>query len=110
MPRSARQEREGQRKCSRQTPGRRRNGGLLGLLVALLLAGCTAWTNPTKQSSAFADDAATCKDEATQAALTSGQFDLDQDNAYITCMRAKGWELQYRRSYACFCWPYSRRG
>jgi Tfp pilus assembly protein PilX len=70
----------------------RRVGTLPGLLVTLLLVGCTAWTNPTKRSSAFANDAAACKDEAAQAALTSGQFDLDQDNAYITCMRAKGWE------------------
>jgi hypothetical protein len=70
---------------------------LLGLLVSLVLAGCATWTNPAKLSSAFAEDAASCKDAAAQAALTSGQFDLDQDNAYTTCLRAKGWRLQERR-------------
>jgi hypothetical protein len=59
--------------------------------------GCVAWTNPAKPSSAFADDAATCKEAAMQAALTSGQFDLDQDNAYIACLRGKGWVLHERR-------------
>jgi len=49
-----------------------------------------------KPSPAFADDAAACKDEVAQAALTSGQFDLDQDNAYVTCLRRKGWELHQR--------------
>jgi hypothetical protein len=34
---------------------------VLGLLVTL--AGCAAWTNPAKPSSAFADDAAACKAE-----------------------------------------------
>jgi hypothetical protein len=67
---------------------------LLGLFVILLLAGCASWMNPAKPSSACADDAATCKAEAAQAALTSGQFALDQDNAYIACLRAKGWELR----------------
>jgi len=52
----------------------------------------------TKPSSAFADDAAACKTEAAQAALTSGLFDLDQDNASPVCLRAKGWELRERRS------------
>jgi hypothetical protein len=67
---------------------------LLGLSLVLTLTGCTSWTNPTKPSSAFADDAAACKDAAEQAALTSGQFDLDQDNTYTTCLRRKGWELK----------------
>jgi hypothetical protein len=69
---------------------------LLGLTLVLLLTGCASWTNPAKPSAAFADDAAACKDEAAQAALTSGQFDVDQDNAYVTCLRRKGWELQQR--------------
>jgi hypothetical protein len=72
-------------------------GSLPGLVLALLLAGCASWTNPTKLPSAFADDAAACKAEATHAALTSGQTDLDQDNAYSACLRAKGWELQPHR-------------
>ena len=69
---------------------------LLGLTLVLLLTGCASWTNPAKPSAAFADDAAACKDEAAQAALTSGQFDVDQDKAYVTCLRRKGWELQQR--------------
>ncbi len=72
-------------------------GGLLGLFLALLLAGCASWTNPTKPPSALADDAAACKAEVAQTALTSGQPDLDQDNAYTACMRAKGWSLRERR-------------
>ena len=67
---------------------------LRGLSLVLILTGCASWTNAVKPSSAFADDAAECKSEAAQAALTSGQFDLDQDNASIACMRAKGLELQ----------------
>ena len=72
-------------------------GCLLGLLMTILLASCTSWTNPAKPSSAFAADAAACKTVSAQAALASGQFDLDQDNAYTACLRAKGWELQERR-------------
>ena len=77
-----------------QDTGPRRWGCLLVLLMPLALVGCASWTNPAKLSSAFADDAATCKAEAAQATLTSGQFDLDQDNAYTACPRAKGWTLQ----------------
>jgi len=72
-------------------------GWLLTLLVPLLLAGCASWTNPTKPATAFADDAAACKAAAEQAALTSGQSDLDQDNASAACLRSKGWSLQERR-------------
>ena len=72
-------------------------GCLLGLLLPLSFAGCTSWTNPAKPSSAFADDAATCKLAAEQAAVASGQFDLDQDNASTACMCRKGWTLQDRR-------------
>ena len=71
-------------------------GALLGLSLVLLLTGCASWTNPAKPSSAFTEDAAACKDEAAQAAFTSGQSDLDQDNAYVTCLRRKGWELHQR--------------
>jgi len=69
---------------------------LLGLTLVLLLTGCASWTNPAKPSAAFAEDAAACQDEAAQAAFTSGQFDLDQYNAYVTCLRRKGWELHQR--------------
>jgi len=31
--------------------------------------------------------------QAAQAAVTSGQFDLDPDNAYVACLRRKGWVL-----------------
>ena len=66
-------------------------GWLLALLVPLLLAGCASWTNPTKPAIAFADEAAACKAEAAQAALTSGQVDLDQHNASTAAgLRAKG--------------------
>jgi len=71
-------------------------GALLGLSLLLLLTGCASWTNPAKPSAAFAAEAAACKDEAAQAALTSGQFDVDQDNASVTCLRRKGWELHQR--------------
>jgi hypothetical protein len=64
--------------------------------VTLWLAGCASWTNPAKPSAAFADDAAACRAEAAHAALTSGQPDLDQENAYTACLRAKGWTLQER--------------
>ena len=76
----------------------RRGTGVLclSLSLVLLLTGCASWTNPAKPSTAFADDAAACKDEVAHAALTSGQFDFDQDNAYVTCLRRKGWELQQR--------------
>jgi hypothetical protein len=49
-----------------------------------------------KPSPAFADDAAARTAEVAQAALTSGQFDLDPDNASVTCLRRKGWELHQR--------------
>ena len=83
-------------KHSRHIPRRGRWGALLGLSLVVLLTGCASWTNPAKPSAAFADDAAACKDEVAQAALTSGQFDFDLDNAYVTCLRRKGWELQQR--------------
>jgi len=60
--------------------------------------GISSWTNPAKPSSGFADDAAACRAEAAQAALTSGLFDLDHDNAYAACLHAKGWTLHERRS------------
>ena len=76
----------------------RRRGwsALLGLALGLLLPGCASWTNPAKPSAAFAEDAAVCQDEAAQAAFTSGQSDLDQYNAYVTCLRRKGWVLHQR--------------
>ncbi len=67
---------------------------VLRLLLGLALAGCTSWTHPTKPSSAFADDAAICKREATQAAIVAGQFGLYEDNAYRACLRRQGWELR----------------
>src|SRR5947199_82380 len=76
-------------------------GWLLALFVPLLLASCASWTNPTKPVTAFADDAAACKAEAAQAAVTSGQVDLDQDNASTTCLHRKGWTLQRRSLLSC---------
>jgi hypothetical protein len=84
-------------RLSSHVPRRGRWGALLGLSLGLLLTGCAFWTNPAKPSAAFADDAAACKDEVAQAALTSGQCDLDPDNASVTYLRRKGWELQQRR-------------
>jgi len=74
----------------------RRSGCLLGLCMALLLVGCpsTYWTNPTKPSTAFADDAIACEGEAAQAPTTSDVFDADHYNAYLACLRGKGWERQ----------------
>jgi hypothetical protein len=81
----------------------RRWGCLLGLCMALPLVGCPSmyWTNPTKPSTAFADDATACEVEAAQAPTTSDTFDYnvfdaDHYNAYIACLRGKGWELQQR--------------
>ena len=76
----------------------RRCACLLGLCLTLALAGCpsTYWTNSTKLSTAFADDAAACEVEAAQAPTTSGVFDADHYNAYLACLRGKGWELQQR--------------
>jgi hypothetical protein len=81
-----------QMKHSGHAPRRECWGTLLGLSLVLTLTGCASWTNPAKPSAAFADDAAACKDEVAQAALTAGQFDFDQDNAYVTCRRRKGWD------------------
>jgi hypothetical protein len=74
----------------------RRWSCLLGLCMILPLAGCpsTHWTNSTKPSAAFADDAAACEVEAAQATTTSDVLDADHYNAYLACLRDKGWELQ----------------
>lgn len=76
----------------------RRWGCLLGLCVMLPLAGCPAlyWTNPTRPSTAFADDAAACEVEAVQDPTIADVFDADHYNAYLACLRGKGWELQQR--------------
>jgi hypothetical protein len=83
---------------ARSTTWARRSGYLLGLCMTLLLVGCpsTYWTNPTKPSTAFADDAVACEVEAAQAPATSDVFDADHYNAYLACLRGKGWELQQR--------------
>ena len=90
-------------KHARYATWARRWGCLLGLGIPLLLAGCPAthWTNPMKPPTAFADDAAACEVEAAQApptsdAFGSNVFDADHYNAYIACLRNKGWELQQR--------------
>ena len=71
--------------------------GSLELSLALLLAGCVSWTHPTKPSTAFADDAVACEAEAAREdPITVGSFDVDHYNAYIVCLRDKGWELQQR--------------
>ena len=76
----------------------RRWGCLLGLCLTLPLMGCpsTYWTNPAKPSTAFADDAVACEAEAAQAPATSDMFDADHYNAYLACLRGKGWERQQR--------------
>src|SRR5262249_1413524 len=67
------------------------------LSLALILVGCVSWTHPTKPATAFADDAAACEAAAAQEDPTTvGNFDIDHYNAYITCLRGKGWELQQR--------------
>lgn len=67
------------------------------LSLALILAGCVSWTHPTKPSTAFADDAVACEAEAAQEDPTIvGSFDIDHYNAYIACLRGRGWELQQR--------------
>jgi hypothetical protein len=94
MTRAAAQRESRQMRHARHVPRRGCWGALLGLSLVLLLTGCASWTNPAKPSAAFAEDAAACKSEAAQAALTSGQFDVDQDNATTACLRRKGWELR----------------
>lgn len=76
----------------------RRWGCLLGLGMMLPLAGCPSlyWTNPTKASTAFAEDATACEVEAMQTLTPSDVFDADHYNAYLACLRGKGWELQQR--------------
>jgi hypothetical protein len=71
-------------------------GCLLGLCMTLALIGCpsTHWTNPTKPSTAFADDAMACEVEAMQAPTSSDVFDADHYNTYLACLRGKGWELE----------------
>ena len=66
------------------------------LMPVLLLAGCAVWTHPAPSSVTFADDATACHQAAADAARVSGQFDLDEDNAYTACMQRKGWEIQER--------------
>ena len=74
----------------------RRWSYVLGLCMTLPLAGCasTYWTNPAKPSAVFADDAAACEIEAAQGPTNSDIFDADHYNAYLACLRGKGWELQ----------------
>jgi len=69
---------------------------LLRLLGPCLFAGCAVWTHPAQPSAAFADDATACHQAAADAALASGRFDLDAQNAYTVCMQRQGWELQER--------------
>jgi len=71
---------------------------LLGLCLALPLIGCPSiqWTNATKPSTAFADDAVACEVEAARDPTTPDIFDADHYNAYLACLRGKGWERQQR--------------
>ena len=73
-------------------------GYLLGLCLTLPLMGCPAtyWTNPTKPSTAFADDAAACETVAAQAPPSFDVIDADHYKPYLACLRDKGWELQQR--------------
>ena len=73
-------------------------GCLLGLCLTLPLMGCpsTYWTNPTKPSTAFADDAAACEVEAAQTPPSFDVIDADHYKPYLACLRDKGWELQQR--------------
>jgi hypothetical protein len=76
----------------------RRSGCLLGLGLPLLLVGCPSmyWTHSTQPSTAFADDAIACEREAAQAPTSSDVLDADHYQAYLACLRGKGWELQQR--------------
>ena len=69
---------------------------LPGLLCALCLVGCAYWTNPTKPSAAFTEDASACQTESFQASTTYDSFDVARRNAYLACLRDKGWTLQGR--------------
>jgi hypothetical protein len=67
---------------------------LPGLLCALCLMSCAYWTHPTKPSAAFTEDASACQRESFQASTTYDSFDVASRNAYLACLRSKGWTLQ----------------
>jgi hypothetical protein len=74
-----------------------RLGCLLGLLLTLLLAGCTYWTHPTKPTTEFKADASACEQASLQASTAYDAADTARQKAYLACLRDKGWTLQGRR-------------
>jgi len=100
MPGSRPSEEAGYMMHSGPPPRAMRLASLLGLLLALAmagaLAGCAYWTHPTKPSAAFTADASACQAESFQASTTYDSFDVTRHNAYLACLRSKGWALQER--------------
>src|SRR2546425_2549025 len=85
-------------------------GWLLALLVPLLLAGCASWTNPTKPATAFADDAAACKAEATQAREPPGRSTSIKTTSIPPACTARAGSCGSAPSPASlFLWPDLRR-
>ena len=75
--------------------GARHLACLLGLL--LTLAGCTYWTHPTKPSAEFKADASACEKASLQASTAYDGPDTGRQQAYLACLRDKGWTLEGRR-------------
>lgn len=67
-----------------------------GLVFSVALAGCSYWTHPTKPATAFSADASVCQTESFQASTTIDASDVTRRNAYLACLRAKGWSLRER--------------
>jgi uncharacterized lipoprotein len=74
-----------------------RLGWLLGLLLTLSLAGCSYWTHATKPATEFKADASACEKASLQASTAYDGPDTGRQEAYLACLRDKGWTLQGRR-------------
>jgi hypothetical protein len=69
---------------------------LLSLFVSLALVSCSYWVHPTKPSEDFTADASACQTESLQASTTFETSDVARRNAYLACLRGRGWTLQER--------------
>jgi hypothetical protein len=66
---------------------------VVGLVVALLLTGCTRyWVKPGASTSDFNRDTYVCQQEARYGSNIYGA--LIDPGLYDSCMRARGWEIR----------------